>query len=292
MTHSKLATQVQTLAKHYTKGRAATIKYIVLHHNASTSPGNPYRAWQTREASAHYQIEHGRIISHVEEENTAWHCGGPSTKSGVTNSNSIGIEHLNATGAPGWTVAADTEETSARLVADIARRYGIPIDRAHIKGHGEVQATACPGGFHLDEVVKRAAQIATGSTTPASAASAPVAKPATSAVAKLNVDGACGAETVKRWQQVMGTFVDGVISGQVAATYRPNLYSVSLGSGGSNLIRAVQKACGITADGFMGPVTVKAIQKRLGVNEIRAGQVIFGPVTVKALQTRLNSGKF
>ena len=31
------------------------------------------------------------------------------------------------------------------LVADICDRYGIPIDRAHIVGHGELMPTSCPG---------------------------------------------------------------------------------------------------------------------------------------------------
>lgn len=119
--------------------------------------------------------------------------------------------------------------------------------------------------------------------------------PATPAVrqatGKLAVDGDCGPDTVRQWQRVMGTTVDGVISGQLHpdGTYsRPNLYAVSYGRGGSELIRAVQRRLGITADGLMGPGTIKAIQKHLGVTADGS----FGPATVRALQTRLNTNTF
>ena len=36
-------------------------------------------------------------------------------------------------------------ENCCELIADICTRYGIPIDREHIVGHGELMATSCPG---------------------------------------------------------------------------------------------------------------------------------------------------
>lgn len=117
---------------------------------------------------------------------------------------------------------------------------------------------------------------------------APAAK-TTAAVARLVVDGSAGPATIRRWQQVMGTTIDGVISGQINnGGARPNLYSVQYGKDGSNLIRAVQRRLGLKADGLMGPATIKAIQKHLGVTADGS----FGPATVKALQTRLNAGRF
>lgn len=108
---------------------------------------------------------------------------------------------------------------------------------------------------------------------------------------RVVVDGDCGPDTVRQWQRVMGTTVDGVISGQLHpdGTYsRPNLYAVSYGRGGSDLLRAVQRRLGITADGLMGPGTIKAIQKHLGVTADGS----FGPATVRALQIRLNTNTF
>jgi peptidoglycan hydrolase-like protein with peptidoglycan-binding domain len=114
----------------------------------------------------------------------------------------------------------------------------------------------------------------------------PAAKPT---AARLAVDGSAGPATIRRWQQVMGTAIDGVISGQINnGGARPNLHAVSYGSGGSNLIRAVQKLLGLKADGLMGPATIKAIQRRLGLK----ADGLMGPATVKALQNRLNTGRF
>ncbi len=63
---------------------------------------------------------------------------------------------MNSTGGPGWKVDPKTVANCARLVADICKRYGIPLDRKHVLGHNEVTATACPGGLDVDEVVRLA----------------------------------------------------------------------------------------------------------------------------------------
>lgn len=111
---------------------------------------------------------------------------------------------------------------------------------------------------------------------------------------RLTVDGSCGPATIRRWQQVMGTSVDGIISGQYrpdGRTWgRPALVDscVRYGGGGSNLIRAVQRKLSLTADGLLGPATIRALQKHLGV----AQDSWFGPGTARALQSRLNTGRF
>jgi hypothetical protein len=110
----------------------------------------------------------------------------------------------------------------------------------------------------------------------------------------LAVDGSAGAATVRRWQQVMrSTTVDGVISGQQRVVGkgwgRPAIeHSLRYGRGGSELIRRVQSACGVMADGLLGPDTVRAIQRHLGVS----ADGWFGAGTVRALQQRLNTGRF
>jgi hypothetical protein len=120
---------------------------------------------------------------------------------------------------------------------------------------------------------------------------APAPAPAPAASNQLAVDGAGGPATVRRWQQVMGTTIDGIISGQshpYGSYGWPNLYTVQYGSGGSNLIRAVQRQLGLAQDGSLGPITIRAIQAHLGV----AQDASFGPATVRALQQRLNTGRF
>lgn len=79
------------------------------------------------------------------------------------NQRSIGIEHLNSTGAPTWLVDEKTYQNSAKLIADICKRYKIPCDRQHIIGHKEVPtATACPGGLDVDRLVRMAKDILNG----------------------------------------------------------------------------------------------------------------------------------
>ena len=118
--------------------------------------------------SAHYEVTPTEIIGCVGEQYSAWHAGGTggSDKPKINNPNgrSIGIENVNSSGAPNWSVDHKTIINCARLVADICKRYGIPIDRKHVLGHKEVTATACPGGIDVDEVVKLAKEYANWST--------------------------------------------------------------------------------------------------------------------------------
>lgn len=110
----------------------------------------------------------------------------------------------------------------------------------------------------------------------------------------IAVDGNVGPATVRRWQQVMGTAVDGIISGQQVPderTYwRPAIDTsvVRYGAGGSDLIRAVQRRLGCGVDGLLGPATIRAIQAHYGL----AKDASFGPATARALQSALNQNRF
>lgn len=163
-------------------------------------------------------------------------------------------------------------------------------------GHRDASgnSTACPGdaGHAAIADINRRANIlwaagyplaGGGSTAPIGGGTTP--KPTSSA---LTVDGKLGTATIRRWQKVMGTPQDGVIS-------RP-----------STLVKAVQrhlntkgarlvvdgKGIGRNDDGDYGPTnTVKALQRYLGTT---ADGVLSHPSSnaVKALQRRLNTGKF
>ena len=176
MANSPLVTEENyNVGGHLTYGRQGTkIDRIVLHHNAATTDVIP-GVWQNRAASAHYQVTPNAIRQCVDEGSTAWHAG-----NWAMNLRSIGIEHLNSTGAPNWDVADETEERSAALVADICMRHGIPCDRSHILKHGEVSATACPGGLDIDKIVRRANEIMGGASVdiPAAPSTPPVTEPA------------------------------------------------------------------------------------------------------------------
>ena len=49
-------------------------------------------------------------------------------------------------------------------MADICKRYNIPLDRKHVLAHKEVTATACPGGINVDEVVRLAKEYSKGTS--------------------------------------------------------------------------------------------------------------------------------
>lgn len=146
----------------YTEGRSAAVNKIVIHHMATTDYDSVPRIWKTREASAHYGIgQDGQIRAYVDENNTAWHAGQWSA-----NSSSIGIEHANTTGNPDWGIAQATIDASARLVADIAQRYGLGqvVPYKNLFPHSEFYGTACPGQLkaNLQEIADKANDIMAG----------------------------------------------------------------------------------------------------------------------------------
>jgi N-acetyl-anhydromuramyl-L-alanine amidase AmpD len=93
--------------------------------------------------AAHYCIgEDGTIVQMVPDDRKALHAGS-KTEAGW-NDRSIGIEHA------GWVDDGKPPPeamltASARVVAVLCRKYGIPMDRQHIIGHAEV-----PGATHTD----------------------------------------------------------------------------------------------------------------------------------------------
>lgn len=113
--------------------------------------------------SAHYGIGKSREVhQYVREEDTAYHAGRVQHATSALvlqrgtnpNSFSVGIEH-EGTADSIW---PDTlYEDSAQLVAAIARRHGIPLDRTHIVGHHEIYAPkSCPGKGDVDRIVRMA----------------------------------------------------------------------------------------------------------------------------------------
>ena len=82
--------------------------------------------------SSHYVISRGGdIVQLVSTSDVAWHAGNR-----WVNLHSIGIEHEGFTRRGGFTQAQ--YEASAKLVAYLAARAGMPVDRSHVIGHAEV----------------------------------------------------------------------------------------------------------------------------------------------------------
>jgi len=106
----------------------------------------------------------------------------------------------------------------------------------------------------------------------------------------LAIDGSWGNATTRRLQEILDTAgKDGVISGQIKNRANRNILSAQFGSGGSNVIRALQKLLNTTQDGNFGPATCKLLQQRMGT--LQDGEI--SPVSdcVKEMQRRLNENK-
>lgn len=93
------------------------------------------------QVSAHYTVKssNGEVAQSVREADIAWHAG-----NWEYNQTSVGIEHEGYVDEAEW-FTDEMYESSAKLTADIARRYDIPLDRDHVIGHNEV-----PGATHTD----------------------------------------------------------------------------------------------------------------------------------------------
>jgi N-acetyl-anhydromuramyl-L-alanine amidase AmpD len=112
------------------------IQFVVIHDIEGNGKAGveTFRAPDAK-TSAHYVIDKfGVAVQMVHESDAAYHSG-----SSYWNDQAIGIEHSGAESEDGYTEAEYT--ASAKLVANIVTRYGIPIDRDHIVGHYQVPST-------------------------------------------------------------------------------------------------------------------------------------------------------
>ena len=129
------------LNKHFTRGRGGyNIEFVVIHYNyGDLTVEGCYSVWQTREASAHYQVESsGRIGQLVWDGDTAWHAGNFSA-----NQKSIGIEHANQ----GDSMTDACIENGAHLCAAVCKYYGLgrPEWMRNVFPHCHFSSTSCPG---------------------------------------------------------------------------------------------------------------------------------------------------
>ena len=103
---------------------------------------------------------------------------------------------------------------------------------------------------------------------------------------KLAVDGSGGKATVTRLQEFLGVNKTGGITiVKEHHKYCKSLKAIEYGKAGSVTVKALQKWLGISQDGDWGIATSKALQKKLGVTQ----DGYFGPNSMKALQKYLNS---
>ena len=137
------------------------IAWIVVHYTGDRwSQGRAQRmadAMQTwkRAVSTHYLVGDDGVFQVVKDKHCAWHCGGYSedNKCAACNGVAIGVdlvEHKRSTKTNSvkdcdWYFTEKVLLDGARLVADIADKYGIPQD--HIVRHFDVTGKWCPRPF-------------------------------------------------------------------------------------------------------------------------------------------------
>jgi N-acetylmuramoyl-L-alanine amidase len=156
---SPLTTRTISTAQHGPRSRA--IDHIILHHAASGNLNGVLDmiSRATRRVSYNYVIgPGGEIVGVVNETRRSW-----SVANEPWDSRSITICAINSSVGGSWPVSDATHNAMARLVGEVCRRRGIPINRTRIFGHRELftrhgagYATACPGGLNMDRVVAQA----------------------------------------------------------------------------------------------------------------------------------------
>jgi N-acetyl-anhydromuramyl-L-alanine amidase AmpD len=167
------------LPGNFTVGRAGLQPKAIVIHVTTASTAQSTLAWfqnPASEVSAHYLVDKdgARIWQLVKEEDTAWHAGTylqqrldlnrtrPElnwvTPNVSTNLVTIGIEHVGLEHDP-W--SSGLYQSSAQLVAQIASRWHIPLDRAHVVGHREIfpPHAGCPGTCDLNQLVEMAKDV-------------------------------------------------------------------------------------------------------------------------------------
>lgn len=169
--------RVKLMNKHFTSGRGGNkIQFVTIHHNAGVlSIDQIWQVWQTRAASAHYQVQSdGQIGQLVWDRDTAWHAA-----SQYANQRSIGIEVSNSAG-PGadWPITDTAIREAGRLIAAICLYYklGRPESGKNVRYHREFTGTSCPyhlapggkyNGALMDEAQRFYDELQRGTPTPA-----------------------------------------------------------------------------------------------------------------------------
>ncbi len=203
-------------------------------------------------ASAHYVVRaaDGEITQFVTEADTAFHARG-------VNRTTIGIEHeFDPRRGIGYTAAQ--YQSSARLVCAIARRYGIPLDRAHIVGHSEV-----PGADHADPgpawdwsyymaLVRSCA--AGGAVLVSSVVDPECDHQACRPRAGLSFGDVSPQVALLQWDLAYLGFIPPDIVAAGGGTFGPRTLAA---------VRAFQSASGVPATGFYGELTAAALARSL-----------------------------
>lgn len=148
MTNSPLTNSVYLTSD--SSPRARGIDRFIIHHAATTSLAAILYLFQPggRQVSANYALgSDGSLVLTVDEDRRAWTSG-----SAEWDGRSVTIEVANSYAGDPWPVSDAAFDKLARLIADVATRYGFPINDDTVLTHqelyiryGDSYITACPG---------------------------------------------------------------------------------------------------------------------------------------------------
>jgi len=130
---------------------------VTIHHNGGVlSHEEVLATWQTRPASAHFDVDRfGAVAQYVKVDEYAWACGNT-----VGNEESISIEMSNTTAGGIWPVAETTWREAARLAGWLfAHVIGTRPDNSNLVPHHHWYSTECPGPY-MDSVWPQLIQVA------------------------------------------------------------------------------------------------------------------------------------
>lgn len=209
----------------------------------------------SRQASAHYVAEAGRVACLVDPDLKSW-------ATGPANSYTISIEcnprHTDA-----------DYQTIGELVANLRKTYGdLPLKR-----HRDFMNTACPGDYDLERIDRIARGLGnTASTVPS--------KPSAPAVSN-------GSGDIRAIQSAVHVAADNIWGRNTdKGTYAVRMASNMHGNKMPYGVAFLQKTVGSAADNILGPntwaahtATVKRIQRAVGVNP----DGMWGPITESAV---------
>jgi peptidoglycan hydrolase-like protein with peptidoglycan-binding domain len=239
----------------YDVGRTMAITTIVIHETDGSwiSATNWFQNPRSR-VSAHYLVRAwgGGIMQFVGEGDTAFQAR-------VANPYSIGIEHEFSRRYGIWHTDAQYR-SSALLVCAIARRYGIPVDRAHIIGHNEVPGTdhSDPGPtWNWNYYMSLVRACSVERAQPASRSLRTVDNQGFAPSAGLETDSVSDEVALLQWDLAYLGFmnVDDVSSG--GGRFGPLTLAA---------VTAFQESSGVPPTGSYGPQTAMALAQSLSAN--------------------------
>ena len=285
--------QQLTSTKH-SSGRNNKKLYITVHQTGNTSKGanaaahaNLQSRGNVRGASWHWQVDDVEAVQSFTHDWQLWHAGDGA---GDGNRNSIAIEMcVNSDGN-----YAKALENLITLIQKIMKDEGISASR--VVQHNHWSGKNCPAQIRSRGEWSKIKDAISGGkpvSKPTPAPSKPKPKPKPSK-GKIKVDGLWGGDTTRRAQEVLGTYVDGVVSSQPSIWRAPNP-GLTVGwewvknSKGSPMIGALQEVLGVKADRKFGRVSIIAFQKRMGTHA--DGELWRNSPAIKEFQRRLNEGR-